>query len=175
MDTEDAPIVRNATEAEITASQHVQQASDSNAENIAEDEIQCDPPIASHKQDSPHTITQAAFAVPTMALIVREPWINLILDGTKKWEIRSEPTQKRERIALATTQPYLLLGDVEIVDSTVLTHEDFQTHVASHCVDESQQEQVIGSYKRIHAWHLRRPRRYANPIAYVFPTDTLNG
>ena len=34
------------------------------------------------------------------ALIVREPWIDLILDGHKTWELRTQPTSIRGRIAL---------------------------------------------------------------------------
>ena len=33
------------------------------------------------------------------ALVVREPWRSLIVDGAKTWEIRGENTRKRERIA----------------------------------------------------------------------------
>ena len=60
---------------------------------------------------------------------------------------------KRERIALATTQPYVLLGDVEIVKSTNISHEEFQAHVDLHCVPKKKHADVIGRYKQIYAWH----------------------
>lgn len=34
------------------------------------------------------------------ALVIAEPWIGLILDGSKTWEMRSRATRKRGRIAL---------------------------------------------------------------------------
>ena len=77
--------------------------------------------------------TLATYDMPQNALIVHAHWLNLILNGTKTWEIRGENTKKRERIALATTQPYVLLGDVEIVKSTNITLEEFQAHVDLHC------------------------------------------
>ena len=108
------------------------------------------------------------YDMPQNALIVHAHWLKLILDGSKTWEIRSENKTKRERIALATTKPYVLLGDVEIVKSTNITFEEFQAHVHLHCVPKTQHADVIGRYKNIYAWHLRFPRRYVTPIEYKY-------
>lgn len=34
------------------------------------------------------------------ALIIREPWIDLVLSGQKSWELRSRSTEKRGLIGL---------------------------------------------------------------------------
>jgi hypothetical protein len=120
------------------------------------------------QSDENASTTLATCTMPQSALIVHAHWLNLILDGTKTWEIRGGNTTKRERIALATTKPYVLLGDVEIVKSTNISHEEFQAHVDLHCVPKKQHADVIGRYKQIYAWHVRFPRRYATPIGYKY-------
>ena len=101
-------------------------------------------------------------------MIVHAHWIDLILSGTKSLEIRSQNIQKTERIALATTKPYVLIGDVELVNSTNISHDRFKAHAHFHCVDKNQQAAVIGQYKTIYAWQLRLPRRYETPIEYRY-------
>ncbi len=34
------------------------------------------------------------------ALVIRSPWIDLILAGSKTWEMRTKPTSIRGRVAL---------------------------------------------------------------------------
>ena len=99
--------------------------------------------IQKKPRDQDAHITPATYEVPTNALIVHAHWIDLILDDTKTWDIRSQNTTKRERIAVATTEPYVLLGDVELVNKTHITEDEFKSHVHTHCVDDSPQAAVI--------------------------------
>ena len=45
------------------------------------------------------------------ALIVRQPWIDLILSGEKTWEMRSRPTNVRGRIGLIEQGTGLIVGE----------------------------------------------------------------
>ena len=40
---------------------------------------------------------------PTHALKISQPWIGMILDGVKSWELRSRPTDMRGHVALYQT------------------------------------------------------------------------
>jgi hypothetical protein len=50
------------------------------------------------------------------ALIVREPWIDLILDGHKTWELRTRPTSIRGQIALIRQGSGQIEGVVNLAD-----------------------------------------------------------
>lgn len=49
------------------------------------------------------------------ALIIREPWIELILSGRKTWEIRGTATSVRGRIGLIRARSGLIVGTPEFV------------------------------------------------------------
>jgi hypothetical protein len=50
------------------------------------------------------------------ALIVREPWIGLILSGSKDWEMRRRGVSYRGTIALVRGGSGLVVGVCELVD-----------------------------------------------------------
>ncbi len=50
-------------------------------------------------------------------LIIREPWIGMILAGRKTWEMRSRQTPYRGRISLIRKGTGMVVGIAEIVDS----------------------------------------------------------
>ena len=49
-------------------------------------------------------------------LIIKQPWIELILSGKKTWEMRSRPTHIRGKIGLIEQGTGLIVGEVEIID-----------------------------------------------------------
>ena len=49
-------------------------------------------------------------------LIIREPWIGMILAGRKTWEMRSRQTPYRGRIGLIRKGTGMVVGIAEIVD-----------------------------------------------------------
>ena len=105
-------------------------------------------------------------AKPVSALTLKQEWLDLILTGSKTWEIRSQPTNKRERVALAQSGTTVLRGDVEIVNCVPLDAQSFVTSIDKHCVPQNRHTEVIGGYAKIFAWELARPRRYRTPISY---------
>jgi len=111
-----------------------------------------------------------------LGLGVQQPWVELILRGTKTVEIRSQSTRVRGPIYLyasqrvsalaaaaeaarthaldpATLPRGLLVGTVEIVAARPATPAD--AHAA--CLPELPQR---GRF----AWELRHPRRFARPL-----------
>ena len=103
---------------------------------------------------------------PVSALTLKQEWLDLILTGRKTWEIRSQPTHKRERVALAQSGTTVLRGDVEIVNCVRLDAQSFAASMDKHCVPQNRHTEVIGGYAKIFAWELARPRRYITPIPY---------
>ena len=110
---------------------------------------------------------------PTRALKLDHRWLQLLLDGSKTWEIRSSNTKWRGRVALASTETKLLHGDVEFVDSTPLSREDFAANVPQHRVQDPETTAKVHKYKRIFAWRIARPRTYVNPAPFPNPTGSV--
>ena len=51
------------------------------------------------------------------AMMLREPWDSLIVDGIKVWEVRKQNITWRGRIAVARVGSGMLVGEVTIVGS----------------------------------------------------------
>ncbi|GGE44896.1 hypothetical protein GCM10011391_24670 [Pullulanibacillus camelliae] len=54
-------------------------------------------------------------------LIIKSPWIELILAGKKVWEIRGSNTTIRGLVALIKSGTGTIVGEVTIVDSRKLS------------------------------------------------------
>ncbi|MGL1404420.1 ASCH domain-containing protein [Vibrio parahaemolyticus] len=64
----------------------------------------------------------------TRALIIRKPWIHLILAGLKTWEMRSTKTKIRGTIALIEQGTGLIVGLANLTDSLEpLSHAELLT------------------------------------------------
>lgn len=102
-------------------------------------------------------------------LIIREPWITLILDGKKTWEIRGSNTKIRGEIGLIRSQSGLVVGTAELVDCLELTLEEYQATTARHCIENTSEP----PYRRIFAWELTNPKRYISPTPYQHPQGAV--
>lgn len=96
------------------------------------------------------------------ALIVRKPWIDLILDGHKTWEMRSRPTNIRGRIGLIEQGSGLIVGEVDLVDSlqavtTRQKHDEFERHLVADF-------DLLKKWK--YPWVIENAKRYSEPVAY---------
>jgi hypothetical protein len=73
-------------------------------------------------------------------LKIQEKWVNLILQGTKIWEVRRTNTRVRERIALGNMKTKRVVGYAKIVDTIEMTVEDLKKcndkHHANDFVDK---------------------------------------
>ena len=104
-------------------------------------------------------------------LIVKSPWIDLILSGAKTWEIRGSNTRIRGTIALLKSGTGLVLGTVELVGSRLLTWTEYQEGEAYHCIPDARHKPA--PYEHIWAWELRNPTMLPAPIPYQHPQGAV--
>ena len=96
-----------------------------------------------------------------VALYLKPPWSDKILDSSKTWEIRGTPTKKRELIGiLKSGNGGFMEGQVELVDCFQTTKEELDKYFSKHHI----QDVHSISYKKIYVWVLKNPLRYEDPI-----------
>lgn len=77
-------------------------------------------------------------------LIIREPWIGLILAGRKTWEMRSKPTRYRGSVGLIRKGTGLVVGVAEIVDSPPpLNPDSFRAARDKHGIPPEKDTEVL--------------------------------
>ncbi|PLS18982.1 hypothetical protein CVD28_00850 [Bacillus sp. M6-12] len=109
--------------------------------------------------------------LPKKGLIIKKPWINLILEGKKTWEIRGSNAKIRGEIALIQSGTGKVFGTVELIESKELSLEQYQSSEAFHCIPEEMTK--VAPYKKIHAWVLQNPKRFHEPIPYQHPQGAV--
>ena len=103
--------------------------------------------------------------LPSHILQVHMPWAEQIVAGTKIWEIRSQATNMRGRVAIGIPVVRHIIGEVFLEDCVDVTHEDFGKYVRFHGIDDLQKSPAA-NYAQIHAWVLARPTPYSSQIGY---------
>lgn len=107
------------------------------------------------------------------ALIIRSPWIDLILSGTKTWEMRTKPTSIRGRIALIKAKSGLIYGTAELVESLpALSLERLRETQAFHGIPEDQLESAMEN-RWTTPWVLRNVVRLDSPKPYTHPKGAV--
>ena len=102
-----------------------------------------------------------------------EPWVDLILDGRKTWEIRGTKTGVRGRIALIRKGSGKVVGTCDLVDVVgPLSRHELAAAVGSHCIDLNKINRLI-SYSTPYAWVLRKPVKLPVPINYRHPSGAV--
>ncbi len=104
-------------------------------------------------------------------LIVKSPWIELILEGKKIWEIRGSNTNIRGPVALIKSGSGKVFGKVDIIDCMELTLKDYQQGSSFHCVESENATKI--PYKKTFAWVLDNPSFYEEPIPYKHPLGAV--
>lgn len=104
-------------------------------------------------------------------LIIKSPWIQLILKGKKTWEIRGSKTNIRGTIALIQSGTGKVYGTTEIVDCKELSWEEYQKSEQYHCIPK--EKRLNTHYKRIYAWILKNPKVFEEPIPYQHPKGAI--
>ena len=107
------------------------------------------------------------------ALVIRQPWLNLILAGKKTWEIRGRPTTKRCRILLAQSGTGKLMGSARIVDCKSIPLEDMPEFFENHRIPQSKFN-IIQAYKTMFAWILTDAEIFDEPIPYKHPQGAVS-
>lgn len=104
-------------------------------------------------------------------LIIRQPWLDRILDGQKAWEIRGTNTQIRGSIGLIQSGSGRVVGVVQLVDVQRLSSEAFHASVAHHTITDWAPQSL--PYPTCYAWVVEDPIRLPEPIAYTHPRGAM--
>lgn len=105
------------------------------------------------------------------ALIIKQPWIDLILAGKKTIEIRGSKTNIRGQIALIASGTGQVIGTCMVNDSINLAEQaDLSDVVIKSCVDEST---LRSFYKKPNGWVLSDAKRLTTPVKYKHPMGAI--
>lgn len=100
-------------------------------------------------------------------LLIRQPYIGMILDGSKTWEMRSKRCHFREQIALIQAGTKNVLGVAEVIDCLgPLTDEQRCSSAHLHGLEPDRWlDPNIAKYR--FAWVLGKMQRLSIPVPYV--------
>jgi hypothetical protein len=107
------------------------------------------------------------------ALVIADPWVDLILQGRKTWENRGTNTKKRGLIGVVRKGSGLVVGVAELVDvKGPLSLDELRAATDRHCVPP---ERFNGDYryKTPYAWVLRNAQALRKPVAYSHPSGAV--
>ena len=97
------------------------------------------------------------------ALVVKKRWLDLILAGQKKWEIRGSSTAKRGWIHFAESQAGgKLMGRARLVDCFPVSRESFVRNFHQHRVPSLS----MVPYHTPYAWVLEDCEKFDMPFQY---------
>lgn len=99
-------------------------------------------------------------------LFIKEPWISLILEGKKVWEIRGSNSKIRGRIALIASGTGEVKGYIDIVDSIELDRTKFECNSSKHLVDLNKYSNGQMPYKKTFAWVFANPKKLSKGIKF---------
>jgi hypothetical protein len=96
-------------------------------------------------------------------LVVKKKWLDLILAGSKDWEIRGCSAQRRGWFHFAESgSGGKLVGRARLVDCLNLSKESFMKNFHRHRVPSWAQVK----YKSVYAWVLKEAERFERPFKY---------
>ncbi len=103
------------------------------------------------------------------ALIVRSPWIDLILSGQKAWEMRSRSTNIRGRIGLIEQGTGLIVGECVL--------QGVGESIKNFNIGYGYQLHKISDLELLDRWHipwiLSDVKRYVKPVPYSHPKGAV--
>lgn len=104
-------------------------------------------------------------------LIVKEKWLNMILDGYKSLEIRGGRTHKRGLIGLIQSGTGEVKGIASLTDCQELNRKDFEQLRGFHQIKDLEWEEL--PYKKVYGWELKECRRLKIPVKYNHPIGAV--
>lgn len=107
-------------------------------------------------------------------LLIREPWIGLILSGRKTWEMRTTGCRKRGRVALIRAGSGLVVGVAEIVGSLdpLDTLDAYAAGEPYHAIGPAEQRAAFEGNWRT-PWILRNVLALPRPVPYRHPSGAV--
>lgn len=103
----------------------------------------------------------------TTALVIGDPWIGMILDGSKTWEMRSTSTSRRGWIGLIRKGTGCVWGIARIAEcGDPMTSEEMIATVEKHCIPMQMIcSGTVAKWNR--PWKLDDVKTLAKPVPYV--------
>jgi hypothetical protein len=106
-------------------------------------------------------------------LLIREPWVSMIIDGHKTWELRRSSTTVRGTVGLSPSGSGVIGGRAELVAAHgPITASELREHRDKHRVDD----EFLDSYaagKPLHAWEFQNAHRFQSPAPYEHPQGAV--
>lgn len=109
----------------------------------------------------------------TRALIVAEPWIDLILSGEKTWEMRSSINRILGWVGLIRKGSGQIVGAVRMTGAgAALTKGELLEHVERHCIPIAMIESgAIGKWTT--PWYMEEAVEFSEPVPYDHPSGAV--
>lgn len=105
-------------------------------------------------------------------LIIRSPWVEMILVGKKTWEIRGSNMHVRDRIALIRGGSGLIVGTCDLVHVVgPLTLRQLRENAQKAGLERS--EISAKPYSKTYAWVLSNVRKLNRPRPYKHPSGAV--
>jgi len=107
----------------------------------------------------------------TRGLIIDLPWIELILNGLKTWEMRTRKTKIRGDIALIQKGTGTIVGLANLTDcKDSMNLDDLELNFEKHQVDY---KKIVSAQKWNTPWVLSNVERLESPIPYKHKTGAV--
>lgn len=115
---------------------------------------------------------RTAPATVRSGLVIREPYVSMILDGSKIWEIRGHATKTRGRIALIRAGSGKVVGTCDLVDVVgPLTAEQLRRNAGKAGLARPAIQDL--PYPRTFAWVMQAPNPLRQPVQYDHPSGAV--
>ncbi len=129
--------------------------------------------INKHKQSISKINVSANSGIPTKGLIIKSPYIEKILAGTKTWEMRSKSTQVRGPIALIKQGSGQVVGVANLIDvKGPLSKQDKLNTIEKHQISAERLESGETD-KWNTAWILENAQPLISPVNYQHPNGAV--
>ena len=77
-------------------------------------------------------------------LVIKQPWLDMILRGEKTWEMRSQPCRHRGPVALIEKGSGMVMGVAEIVhDLPPQSRSDWERTKDKHRIPDTEMDEAL--------------------------------
>lgn len=106
-------------------------------------------------------------------LLIREPWVSMIIGGDKTWELRRSSTRVRGVVGLTPSGSGEIAGRADLVAvHGPFAPKDLREHHDKHRVgDEFLDDYAAG--KPLYGWEFRDAHRFESPALYDHPQGAV--
>lgn len=113
--------------------------------------------------------------LPPQGLLVKAPFAQMIVDGRKKWELRTRRCWRRGKVAILLAGSKTAIGEVTITDSIALTQDQLSQNFEHHRVHNLRDvfNRLPDQHVQYFAWVLEGARKYKHPKPYAHPVGAV--